>query len=200
MTITYELGNSLYVNMTNRCSNACEFCVRSKHDTVNGEDDLWLEREPSVSEIKADFEKRDLDKYEAVVFCGFGEPTERFDDMIEIAKWLKSKGDIQIRVNTNGQGNLINGRDVTPELEGAIDVVSISLNAPAAEPYQKICHSIYGEEAYDALLDFARKAKAYVKDVVFSVVDKTMSPEDMERCRKRALDAGVTFRVRDYIE
>ena len=120
MTITYELGNSLYVNITNRCSNACEFCVRSKHDNVNGHDNLWLDREPTIEEIKADFEKRDLSKYDAVVFCGYGEPTERFDDMIKIAKYLKAKSGIAIRVNTNGQANLINGRDVTPELEGTL--------------------------------------------------------------------------------
>ena len=200
MTITYELGNSLYVNITNRCSNACEFCLRSKHDNVNGEDDLWLEREPTIDEIKADFEKRDLSKYDAVVFCGFGEPTERFDDMIKIAKWLKANHDVQIRVNTNGQANLINGRDVTPELRGAIDIVSISLNAPTAEAYQKICHSRYGEGAFAALQEFAEKAKPYVKDVVFSVVDKTMPDSDIELCRQIAETIGVTFRVREYIE
>ena len=159
MTITYELGNSLYVNITNRCSNACEFCLRSKHDNVNGEDDLWLEREPTIDEIKA-----------------------------------------RIRVNTNGQANLINGRDVTPELRGAIDIVSISLNAPTAEAYQKICHSRYGEGAFAALQEFAKKAKPYVKDVVFSVVDKTMPDSDIEMCRRIAESIGVTFRVREYIE
>ena len=200
MTITYELGNSLYVNITNRCSNACEFCVRSKHDNVNGHDNLWLDREPTIEEIKADFEKRDLSKYDAVVFCGYGEPTERFDDMIKIANYLKAKSGIAIRVNTNGQANLINGRDVTPELEGAVDVVSISLNAPSAESYQAVCHSRYGAEAFEALKDFARKAKPYVKDVVFSVVDKTMPPDDIERCRVIAESCGVNFRVREYID
>ena len=200
MTITYELGNSLYVNLTNRCSNACTFCVRTKHDNVNGQDDLWLDREPTIDEIKADFEKCDMSKYDAVVFCGYGEPTERFGVMIEISKWLKSKYDIQIRVNTNGQANLINEKDVTPELEGAIDIVSISLNAPNAKAYQEICLSRYGEAAFEALQDFAIKAKPYVSDVIFSVVDKTMPPEDIELCRKIAEECGVSFRVREYIE
>lgn len=200
MTITYELGNSLYVNITNRCSNACEFCVRSKHDNVNGRDNLWLDREPTLDEIMADFGKRDLSKYDAVVFCGYGEPTERFDDMIEIAKRLKADHNITIRVNTNGQANLINGRDVTSELEGAVDVVSISLNAPSAGAYQAVCHSRYGEEAFEAIKDFAAKAKPYVKEVVFSVVDKTMPPEDIERCRRIAESCGVSFRVREYID
>lgn len=200
MTITYELGNSLYVNITNRCSNSCAFCLRTKHDNVNGEDDLWLDREPTIEEIKADFAKRDLSKYDAVVFCGYGEPTERFDDMIEVARWLKANYEVQIRVNTNGHANLICGRDVTPELQGAIDIVSISLNAPNAKAYQEICRSIYGEGAFDALKDFAKKAKPYVKDVVFSVVDKTMPPEDIEACRRIAEDCGVSFRVREYID
>ncbi len=201
MIITYELHNSLYVNLTNRCSNACTFCVRTKHDNVNGEDDLWLEREPTLDEIKADFEKRDLDKYDAVVFCGFGEPTERFDDLIAVAKWLKSKHPgISIRINTNGQANLICGRDVTPEMEGVIDCVSISLNAENAEKYQSLCRSRFGEGAFAALQEFAKLAKRYVPEVVFSVVDKTMPDDEIENCRKIAEDCGVKFRVRAYIE
>ena len=181
MTITYEYHNSLYVNITNRCSNACVFCVRTKHDNVNGKDDLWLDREPSIEEIKADFEKRDLSKYDEIVFCGYGEPTERFDDLIEIARWIKSKKpDSVIRINTNGQANLINGRDVTPELDGAIDIIGISLNASNAKEYQDICKSRYGEESFEALQDFAKRAKDYVKLVVFSVVDKTIPESDID--------------------
>ena len=201
MTITYEYHNSLYVNITNRCSNACVFCVRTKHDNVNGKDDLWLDREPSIEEIKADFEKRDLSKYDEIVFCGYGEPTERFDDLIEIARWIKSKKpDSVIRINTNGQANLINGRDVTPELDGAIDIIGISLNASNAKEYQDICKSRYGEESFEALQDFAKRAKDYVKLVVFSVVDKTIPESDIEICRKIAEDCGVMFRLREYIE
>lgn len=201
MTITYEYHNSLYVNITNRCSNACSFCVRTKKDNVNGKDDLWLDREPTVDEIKSDFEKRDLNKYDQVVFCGYGEPTERFDDLIEVAKWLKSKKpDLPIRINTNGQANLICGRDVTPELKGVIDVVSISLNAPNAKEYQEICRSRYGEDAFGALQEFAALAKDYAGRVVFTVVDKTMPNEDIEKCRQIAENCGVEFRVRTYIE
>lgn len=201
MTITYEYHNSLYVNITNRCSNACGFCVRTKHDNVNGKDDLWLDREPTVDEIKADFMKRDLSKYDQVVFCGYGEPTERFDDMIKVASWLKAEHpDLPIRINTNGQANLICGRDVTPELKGVIDTVSISLNAPNAAEYQSICHSRYGEGAFDALQEFASLAKEYVKKVVFTVVDKTMPDSDIEKCREIAESCGVDFRIRTYIE
>ena len=200
MTITYELGSSLYVNITNRCSNACSFCVRNKHDTVNGKDNLWLDREPTVDEIKADFEKRSLSEYDAVVFCGYGEPMMRADVVIEIAKWLKKNHpDIKIRINTNGQANMIYKKDITPQLEGIIDCVSISLNAENAEKYQKLCKSEFGEEAYSGLLEFARLAKRHVPKVVLSVVD-IMKPEEIEQCRKIAEDCGVTFRVREFIK
>ena len=200
MIITYEYGDSLYVNITNRCSNACTFCERNYRDDVNGKDSLWLEREPSVDEIKADFEKRDLAKYSSVVFCGFGEPTMRFDDLIRVARWLKEKAPkLPIRINTNGQANLICGRDVTPELKGCIDCVSISLNAENAEKYQKLCVSEFGEAAFEGLKNFAKSAKKYVPDVVFSVVD-IISADEIEDCRKIAEECGVRFRIRKYVE
>ncbi len=200
MTITYELGNSLYVNLTNKCSNDCSFCLRNNHSDVNGEDNLWLDREPAVEEIKADFLKRDMKKYDSVVFCGFGEPLERIDDVIAVGKWLKETYGIKIRVNTNGQANLIHKRDVTPEMEGVIDSVSISLNTDNAMEYQEICKSIFGEEAFFALQDFGKKAAKYVPEVIFSVVDTTISKEQIENCRKIAEDCGVKFRLREYIE
>lgn len=200
MTITYELGNSLYVNITNRCSNACTFCVRNKHDTVNGKDNLWLDREPTLDEIKTDFLKRDLNAYDGIVFCGYGEPMMRADVVIETAKWLKENHPhIKIRINTNGQANMIYKEDITPKLSGIIDCVSISLNAENAEKYQKLCKSDFGEAAYEGLLDFAEKAKRYVPEVVLSVVD-IMKPEEIELCRKRAESRGVSFRVREFIK
>ena len=200
MTITYELGNSLYVNVTNRCSNDCSFCVRNEHNGVNGKDNLWLEHEPSVEEIKADFEKRDLSKYDAVVFCGYGEPMMRTDAVLEVARWLRENNPtLKIRVNTNGQANLINKRDITPELEGIFDCVSISLNTDSAEKYQRLCKSEFGEAAYEELQNFARLAKRYVPEVVFSVVD-ILPKDEIENCRKIAEDCGVSFRVRKFIK
>ncbi len=201
MTITYEFEDSLYVNMTNRCSNACSFCVRSKHDSINGTDYMWLDREPTLDEIKADFEKRDLSAYRSVVFCGYGEPLMRFDDCMAIAKWIKEKmPEMPIRINTNGQASLIAGRDVTPEMEGLIDCVSISLNAANAKRYDELCHSEYGEAAFDALLDFAVRAKKYVPKVVLSVVNHDITAEELDECRRIASDRGVTLRIRDYIK
>ena len=201
MTITYEFEDSLYVNMTNRCSNACVFCVRSKHDTINGSDNLWLDREQTVEEIKADFERRDLSKYSSVVFCGYGEPLMRFDDCMTIARWLKEKRpETIIRINTNGQANLIEKKDVTPQFEGLVDCVSISLNAANAKRYDELCKSCFGEAAFDALLDFAVRAKKYVPKVVFSIVRHDISDEDIEICRGIAEKCGVDFRIREYIE
>jgi len=201
MTITYELNKSLYVNITNRCSNACTFCVRNKHNGVNGKDSLFLDKEPSIDEIKQDFQKRDLSKYDAVVFCGYGEPLIRFDDCIKIAKWLKEiSPKTHIRINTNGQANMIEGKDTTKEFEGIIDSLSISLNAATAEKYHKICQSIFGESAFEGLQEFARLAKRYVPSVTFTIVDFEISPEDIEHCRTIAEKCGVDFRIRPYIE
>ncbi|MBQ8382915.1 MAG: radical SAM protein [Clostridia bacterium] len=197
MTVTYEVGSGLYVNTTNRCSNACEFCVRSTVESYYG--DLWLKREPTVDEICESIFSRDLTKYTELVFCGYGEPTERIDDILEVARRVKERTALPIRINTNGQGSMIAGYDITPKLEGIIDVLSISLNTADAASYQKICHSRFGEAAYQGLLDFAKAATRYVPKVVLSVVDTTISPEEIERCREIATDCGVALRVREFI-
>ena len=197
MTITYEVGNGLYVNTTNRCSNACEFCVRATVESYYG--DLWLEHEPTVDEICESILARDLSKYTEIVFCGYGEPTERIDDILAVARRVKAVCDLPIRINTNGQGSMIAERDITPELAGLIDVVSISLNTADAESYQAICHSRFGTAAYQGLLDFAKAAKRYVPKVVLSVVDTTIPDAEIEACRKIAENCGVTLRVREFI-
>ena len=129
MTITYPVTTGLYVNITNRCPCACTFCVRNKKDHVFESDSLWLEKEPTVQEICDSLDTWDLSKYEEVVFCGFGEPTERLYDLLEVAKYIKSKSDIRIRINTNGLADLIWKKSTAPKLKGLIDAVSISLNA-----------------------------------------------------------------------
>ena len=196
MTITYELGKSLYVNMTNRCSNACTFCIRKDDPTVNGTDDLWLEKEPTKEEILEDILKRDLSKYKELVFCGYGEPSYRLDEICEIAKAVKKQYPIPTRINTNGIANLIFKKDMTPCLKDAIDTVSISLNAKNKEEYDALCRPVF-ENAFEALLEFARLAGKYAK-VVLTIVD-ILPKEDQEACRQISESVGAELRIRSYI-
>lgn len=198
ITITYTVGDSLYVNTTNRCPNSCDFCVRSHGEALYG--DLWLDREPTREEILADVERREPEKYPELVFCGYGEPTERQDDIVWVMRELKkAHPSLNIRINTNGQADLINNRDTTPELAGLVDTLSISLNCANAKSYQAVCHSRFGERAFDALIDYARRAKKYVPRVIFSVVRGSIPDADIDVCQKIADDAGVTLRVREML-
>lgn len=198
MTITYEVGDGLYVNLTNRCTNACEFCIRSVADGTYGE--LWLEREPTKEEILSSILGRELDKYSEIVFCGYGEPMIRLDEILWVCSEVRKVSPIKTRINTNGQANLIHGRDVTPELEGKIDTVSVSLNASNAKDYDKVCHSDYGESAFDALLDFALRAKKYVPSVMLSVVRGSIPDEDIEECKRVAGELDIALKIRTYVK
>ena len=106
---------------------------------------------------------------------------------------------MKIRINTNGHSDLILGKDTAPMYEGAFDVVSISLNTPSPARYQEICHSIFGEQSHAALIDFAKRVKAYVPKVILSVVKETLTEGEIEQCKSIAASAGVTLRIRDYI-
>lgn len=198
MTILYKVHNNLYVNLTNRCTCNCTFCLRNEKETVGESDTLWLEREPSVEEVEKEFEKFSLDDYDEIVFCGFGEPTERFDDLIEIAKFIKQKYGKKIRLNTNGQGSLSNGKDITPLMQGLIDTVSISLNTPNEERYHELVRSRFGNQAFQAMLDFARNSKKYVSNVILSTVSTTISEEEEKECQKICEELGVTYRIRPF--
>lgn len=195
--ILYEVGSGLYVNLTNRCTNNCEFCVRVQKDGYYG--DLWLKNEPTLDDIINELAGFDLAKYTELVFCGYGEPTIRLDVLLDFAKHVKSISDITVRINTNGHANLIHGYDVTPKFEGLIDEVSISLNTADARSYQNLCHCEFGENAFGALIEFASLAKRYVKKVLLSVVRTTIPDEDIEKCQKIANDAGVVLKVREFI-
>lgn len=198
MTITYEVGNGLYVNVTNRCTNACEFCVRSVADGTYGE--LWLEREPTKEEILADILARDLSKYAEIVFCGYGEPTIRLYDILYVAEQVKKQSQIPIRINTNGHACLIFGYDVTPDFSEKIDSVSVSINTATANDYVSVCHPDFGEDAFAALIDFAKRVQLYVKNVAFSVVRGSIPDEDIEKCKKIAKKTGVPLKIREYIK
>ena len=204
MTISYEYEGALYVNLTNRCDCACVFCLR--HNGHKGSiyaDDLWLEHEPTRQEALEDILAHHPEDYRELVFCGFGEPTYRLDDLLWLVDQLKERFGEKlppVRINTNGHANLILGRDVCPEMKGRIDTVSISLNAIDAAEYVALCHPIQGEAAYQAMLDFAGEAKHYVPHVVMTIVDKDKTPEEIQNCRDIAARLGVTLRIRSFID
>ncbi len=205
MTITYEYESALYVNLTNKCNCACEFCLRQgkAQGSIYTEDSLWLEREPTRTEALDSFLNRDVCAYREIVFCGYGEPTYRLDDLLWLVDQLKERFGAQlppVRINTNGHANLIHGRDVCSELYGRIDTVSISLNATNAADYVALCHPVQGEAAWQAMLDFARESTAYVPNVVMTIVDKDKTPEDINTCREIAAGLGVKLRVRSFID
>lgn len=200
MTITYPVKNGIYVNMTNRCPCACTFCLRQNSDSVYGSEPLWLDREPTVDEVCASIDKWDLTKYSEIVFCGYGEPTERLDDLLEVAKYIKSKSDIKIRINTNGLSDLIRGERTAPKLKGLIDTVSISLNATNKEDYFNTVRPKFGIDSYDAMLRFTKDCADYVPNVIMTVVDVVTSPEQQEQSRQICESLGATLRIRPFEE
>lgn len=186
----------VYVNLTNKCPCACTFCLRDTKEMVET-NSLWLKREPSAQEIIGEFEKYDLDQFNEVIFCGYGEPTIRLYDIIEIAKYLKRRTNIPLRINTNGLADLIHKKDTAPLLEGLIDTVSISLNSSNAEEYLRITRNKFGLESFDAMLKYAVNCKKYVPKVVFTVVD-CIGEEEIKACQKVCDNIGIPLRVRPF--
>ncbi len=200
MTITYQVKNAVYVNLTNRCPCACTFCLRQNGATIFGSPDLWLEREPTLEEVIASVDGWDWTKYKELVFCGYGEPTERLDTLLAVARHMKEHHpDVKIRVNTNGLADLITGGKTAPRFAGLVDVVSISLNTDDPKEYLEVCRPKFGERAYQAMLDFAKEVRAFVPDVVMTVVDSPVtSPEKQARCRAICDRLGVRLRIRPF--
>lgn len=198
MEILYEVHDNLYVNLTNRCSCACAFCLRQDRDKMGKSGSLWLEREPSAEEVIAEFAKFRREDYNEVVFCGFGEPTEAFEILKETAAFVKREWGCPIRLNTNGQGSFINGRNIAPELQGLVDTVSISLNHPDAEEYQKIVRSRFGTKGYEGMLAFAKECTKYVPHVVMTTVETTITKEEEALCQKICEELGVAYRIREW--
>lgn len=195
MTLLYPIGDSLYVNITNLCCCRCVFCVRDVKDEVGGSGSLWLEHEPSVDELKEELKKFDLDSFKEIVFCGFGEPLMRINEVVEFAKHIKSVKDIKIRINTNGLSDLIHKKKTVELLADCIDAVSISLNAPDEDTYERIVNPAFGKKSFDAMLQFAKDCKACIKDVAFSVVDE-ITEQEIERSQKLADSLDIPLRVR----
>jgi len=199
--IAYWLDNSLYLNITNKCSNNCWFCFRNFKKGV-GDFNLKLEREPTVAEVKADLEEAlALRRWSEVVFCGFGEPTAELDVLLEVARWLRERcgGSFPIRVDTNGHGYVLNkGRDVAQELRAAgVCSVSVSLNGHDEASYAENCRPMVGG-GFVAVLDFVKKAKVAGLDVEVSAV--RMPEVNIEKVKSVAESLGVPLRIRDYVQ
>lgn len=189
------IKKNIYVNLTNRCPCTCTFCLRTTKKMAES-NSLWLNTEPTVKEVINEFNSIDINLYDEIIFCGFGEPTERLDAMIQVSKYIKERNPkIPIRINTNGLGDLINKKEIAPLLSGLIDTVSISLNAPTAEEFYEITKNKFGIESYDAMKKFAISCKSYIPNVVFTVVD-CIGEEAIKASQKICDDLGITLRVR----
>lgn len=195
MTILYDYKESLYVNITNKCPCSCVFCIRKETDHVGNSDSLWLDHEPTVEEVKNEFKKFNLENYDEIVFCGYGEPLVRINEVIEIAKYIRSISDLKIRINTNGLSDLIHNKKTAILLKDKIDSVSISLNAPNKIRYNEVTRPKFGEKSFDALLNFAEDCKDYIEEVNFSVVDE-INNDEIEEAQKLADKMNIVLRVR----
>lgn len=197
-TYLYVLDGNLYVNLTNKCSNACDFCVRNERASYYG-NYLWLRHgDPTVEKvISAANGFGDLTRFKEVVFCGFGEPTYKVAEMVALSDFFHEKG-LKTRLNTNGQGNLINKRDIVPELKGKIDFVNISLNASCYEKYQPICRSQFKESGFEGMVEFAKLCKRNGVACRFSIVD-CIGEAEVEACKRLAESVRIPLYVRKYI-
>jgi len=191
-TIAYSLRDNCYLNVTSRCTLRCRFCPKFNHVWVVGGANLYLRREPTVAEIIASVGNPPA--YEEIVFCGLGEPTLRLYDVIEIAAELHQRGARRVRLNTDGLANLVYGRDVTPDLEGPIDALSISLNAQNEAVYNRHCRPTL-PGSYGALLEFADRARDYVPDVTLTAIDG-LEGVDIAACERIAQNLDIKFRRR----
>ena len=196
--VLYKAGKNLYVNLTNKCPCDCTFCLRRSFDTVGESKSLWLEHDSSYEEIMEAFENYPPESYEELVFCGFGEPTENLDVLLSVAKTVREKWHKKMRINTNGMGNLVNGKNIPPLFEGLINTVSISLNNPDPVKYQEIVRCKFGEKSYDAMLDFARECIRYVDKVIMTTVDTTISEDEEKKCAEICRDIGAVYRIRAW--
>ena len=195
--ILYTFGDKPYFNITNQCPCACTFCIRAGRAGVGSAVSLWHESDPTWPEIEQAFAAFDFSGVTEAVFCGFGEPFCALENLVRSAAWLKEHyPEMALRVDTTGLGDLIHGRPTAFALEGLIDTMSVSLNAPDAARYQELTNSPFGEAAWPAVLRFAEECKKIYPRVIFSVVD-VLAPAEIERCREVARGMGIDFRVRN---
>lgn len=188
---------NVYVNLTNKCSCSCTFCLRNTKE-MNQTNSLWLDREPTYDEIISEFEKYDVTKFHEIIFCGFGEPTMALDTLLKVAAYLKNRSaNTPIRINSNGLGDLVHKKEIAPLFKDLIDKISISLNASNAEEFLRLTRNKYGIESYDAMLKFAVSCKPYIPNVVMTVVD-CIGQKEIDACQAVCDKIGVPLRVRPF--
>ena len=196
--IVYTLEGGVYLNITNKCPCNCAFCIRSKGDAVGDAEKLWFDSEPTFDEIKKAIDEFDFTRVDSAVFCGYGEPTNAYENLVKSAKYIKNiNPNINLRLNTNGLSDLINGKPTAKELSGIFDCISVSLNEPTSEKYDKITRNIYQGKAFDAMLEFTRECVKYCKRVRMTVVD-VISTEEIEQARAVCKSTGAEFVVRSF--
>ena len=193
-----EGKRAVYVNITNDCNCDCVFCLRSMKEMAR-ESSLWIEHDPSLTEIVDELERLPWQYVREVVCCGFGEPLIRLDTVLSVLRWVKEHHpDMPTRVNTNGLGELEHGYVFADQFAGLLDTVSISLNASNAERYLALTRSRFGISSYEAMLTFAEHCKPYVPNVGLTVVEKVEDAEEIALCRRICAERGLTLRVRPY--
>jgi len=195
---------SLYVNITNRCNCACVFCLRHKKQMAENSS-LWLKKEPTVDEVKNALATAPWEYVSEIVFCGFGEPTLRQAELVALLHHVKETyGDHPTRLNTNGLGDLANGRAIASDFDGILDTVSISLNASNAERYLELTRAEYGIKSFEAMLKFARDCQKHVPNVVLTIVEPEKIDQNSDaageiaRCRRICAERDLTLRIRTY--
>lgn len=200
VTVFYKFDGKMYVNITNGCPCDCVFCIRRNADSIEDNDSLWLEHEPSFDEITAAFGAFDKSGITEAVFCGYGEPTVRVEMLLKTAEYIKAHSNMTVRLNTNGLLRLM------PKFEnfglnrfkGLVDSVSVSLNAPNAARYNEVTRPSYGEKAFDEMIAFSTEMKDVCSKVMFTVVD-VITPAEIEECKALSEKLGIPLRVRHYV-
>ena len=196
--LVYELDKKIYINLTNRCTNECIFCLRQDKDDVCGQE-LWIDSEDFTSEdVIEQLKKFNLSS--EVIFCGYGEPMLKFEVLRQVAKYIKETyPKIKIRVNTNGHANFIYKKNVVPELVGLVDEFSVSLNASNSEEYDELSQPKF-ENAYEEVKKFIKCSADAGIETVASIVDGYKGRRlDVDKCREIAESLGAKLRVREWI-
>jgi len=191
-TLVYDIEGSRYINLSDRCTLRCQFCPKTHEEFQVHEYNLKLKHRPTAAQIISAL--GDPTKYKEIVFCGFGESTLRLKVLLEVARYVKEKGG-RVRVNTDGLANLVNKRNVLPELSQCVDALCVSMNAQNELTYNRHCSPLL-EGSYSAMLEFLSLAPQYIDDVTATAIDG-LDGVDIEACERMALDKGVKFRRRE---